>query len=51
MIEIRQFEVNLVEKSGLGNISGRDFKKRDIPYFVSWGRHKLGSFQESDCSK
>lgn len=51
VLQIRQFEVNLVEKSGLGNISGGDFKERDTPYFVSWWRHKLGSFQERDCSR
>ena len=38
VLQIRQFEVNLVEKSGLGNISGGDFKERDTPYFVSWWR-------------
>lgn len=52
-MDIRQFEVNLVEKSGPGRTSGGDFKKRDIPILCPGGDTSWAVFRRrtapSDC--
>ena len=50
MIDIRQFEVNLVEISGPGKTSGGDFKKRDIPILCPGGDTSWAVFRRRTAS-